>query len=124
MVVSKVQPETMIIELLNLSDIKTYTTFDGIPESEYVVLVRIGKSQSFYDVNRHLKEKTYDFLIHCLSNGGRSSLAAFTDAVTEVLEDLYWKENVNDLIISGGSVLPKINKHNGWTIDLSISLNE
>lgn len=117
------QPEEIIINALSLADIPSYTVFDGATENEYVVIVKTNSSREYIDVNRQIRIRQYGFLIHCFSDKGKYALATFSDTVADIIEDTYWNNSVNSVSITGGSALPAINSHDGYTLNMSITLN-
>lgn len=116
-------PEKILVKAFKDNGITAYTNFNDLNKDQCVVIVRTSSERLILDMNRVIKGREYNFLIHCLTKSGNEAIANFSEEVSDILDDLYWNDNVNDYVNAGGSEFPSINDYSGYTVSISLTLN-
>lgn len=116
-------PETLIRSELLKSGIESYTTLGDFEDEEFVLTVRTSNDREFFDVNRSFVSKNYFLMLQCFSTGGLLAAETFSSTVANLLESLYWNNDVVDFQVVGGSQLPVMGEYSGYSLRVFIAFN-
>lgn len=116
-------PEVFIRETLLSENIDAFTIIDDFNKyDEFVLIVRTGSNREALDTNNVFKNKVYDFSLQCFSTS-LSGAAVLVEEVSDIFEDAFFNnDEIADINISGGSLLPEIDGKYGYTVGLNLTI--
>nr|DAT10489.1 MAG TPA: hypothetical protein [Caudoviricetes sp.] len=128
---ASISPERSVIKALKDSGVSAYTELPDLSRTQvsaptdFALVVRTSMSRQSDDVNRNMVERSYRFLITCFSSKGLESASVLSDKVAEVIDDLYYTEDlVSDAETTSGSEIPPMGKYSCFQLGITITYTE
>ena len=126
---ASISPERSVIKALKDSGVSAYTELPDLSRvsalTDFALVVRTSMSRQSDDVNRSMVERSYRFLITCFSSKGLESASVLSDKVAEVIEDLYYTDDlVSDAETTSGSEIPPMGKYSCFQLGITITYTE
>ena len=120
---SKILPENIIRQALADENIKAFTKIGSLKNlDKFVLIVRTSDSRSYSDINHYFENRSYNFLLQCFHKDGLAEAAALKEEVADIIDELNFDRQVQEVIFSNGGPLPNLDNFSGYSASLTITL--